>query len=94
MPTASPPASVNERSSQDVDPEKDTVVYQEMVAASVVSDNDAQFLVNFTEEQHKRVIRKVDYRLVPVLLVLYLISFIDRANIGSHCHVQPCRETY
>lgn len=29
----------------------------------------------------KRALRKVDYRLVPLLAVLYLVAFIDRSNM-------------
>lgn len=43
---------------------------------------DAEFYTNYSEEKRKKVIRKVDVRLVPMLAVLYLISHIDRANIG------------
>jgi hypothetical protein len=28
-----------------------------------------------------RALRKVDYRLVPLLAVLYLVAFIDRSNM-------------
>lgn len=31
----------------------------------------------------KRVTRKIDYRLLPVLTLLYILSFIDRSNIGN-----------
>lgn len=44
--------------------------------------DDADFYTNYPEEKRKKVIRKVDVRLVPMLAVLYLISHIDRANIG------------
>lgn len=44
--------------------------------------DDADFYTNYSEEKRKKVIRKVDVRLVPMLAVLYLISHIDRANIG------------
>ena len=43
---------------------------------------DADFYTNYSEEKRKRVIHKVDVRLVPMLAILYLISHIDRANIG------------
>lgn len=43
---------------------------------------DAEFYTNFSEEKRKVVIHKVDVRLVPMLAILYLISHIDRANIG------------
>lgn len=44
---------------------------------------DADFYNNFTSEQRKKVLRKVDLRLVPMLSVLYLVSHLDRANIGN-----------
>lgn len=31
----------------------------------------------------KALIRKIDYRLVPWLALLYLLSFLDRTNIGN-----------
>src|SRR5438552_1007731 len=31
----------------------------------------------------KRLVRKLDLRLIPWLTLLYLISFLDRANIGN-----------
>lgn len=37
----------------------------------------------FPEDKRKKMIRKVDFRLVPVLFCLYLIAHIDRANIGN-----------
>lgn len=86
MPMSSPPTAMTGRLSNDVDAEKDMVVYHEMVAANSMTDSDARFLADFTDEQKKTVLRKVDYRLVPMLLVLYLISFIDRANIGMCRH--------
>ena len=86
MAMSSPPMAMTGRLSNDVDAEKDMVVYHEMVAANSMIDSDARFLADFTDEQKKTVLRKVDYRLVPMLLVLYLISFIDRANIGMCRH--------
>ncbi|KAI5204021.1 MFS general substrate transporter [Aureobasidium subglaciale] len=71
---------------KDIDAEKHEMVPQEKNARGPnehISAVDADFLVGFTDEQRKRVLRKVDWRLVPMLLILYLISFIDRANIGN-----------
>ncbi|KAH9220811.1 major facilitator superfamily domain-containing protein [Leptodontidium sp. 2 PMI_412] len=31
----------------------------------------------------KRLLRKLDFRLLPILAVLYLLSFLDRTNIGN-----------
>ncbi|RYP00271.1 hypothetical protein DL766_008733 [Monosporascus sp. MC13-8B] len=44
---------------------------------------DAEFYSNFPEERRKKVFRKVDVRLIPMLAALYLICHIDRANIGN-----------
>ncbi|KJF60734.1 uncharacterized protein CIMG_08681 [Coccidioides immitis RS] len=38
---------------------------------------------SYTPEEAKRILRKVDYRLVPLLAVLYLLAFIDRGNIAN-----------
>ncbi|KAL4746551.1 hypothetical protein BDW72DRAFT_207253 [Aspergillus terricola var. indicus] len=48
-----------------------------------LSPEDADFYTNFPEEKRKRVFRKVDIRLVPMLALLYLCAHIDRANIGN-----------
>jgi hypothetical protein len=34
-------------------------------------------------EAEKRLVRKLDWRLIPWLCLLYLISFLDRTNIGN-----------
>lgn len=38
---------------------------------------------DLTPEEAHRALRKCDYRLVPLLGVLYLVAFIDRSNIGN-----------
>ncbi|KAF4554522.1 MFS-type transporter-like protein 70 [Elsinoe fawcettii] len=48
-----------------------------------ISDEDAEFYETFPEDKFKKMIRKVDIRLVPVLALLYLAAHIDRANIGN-----------
>ena len=40
----------------------------------------------------KRVMRKVDLRLMPMLALLYMWAFIDRANLGNVCRTRiDCR---
>lgn len=34
-------------------------------------------------EERKRILRKIDFRLVPILFVLYCLTFLDRVNIGN-----------
>jgi hypothetical protein len=38
---------------------------------------------SFTPQEQKKILRKVDWRLVPLLSFLYLVSFIDRGNCKS-----------
>ncbi|GAA6002094.1 uncharacterized protein JCM10292_001844 [Rhodotorula paludigena] len=37
----------------------------------------------FTKEEEDKLYRKVDLRLMPILALLYLLSFMDRGNIGN-----------
>ncbi|KAL4904447.1 hypothetical protein BDW74DRAFT_168462 [Aspergillus multicolor] len=52
-------------------------------AAGGLDDDAAAFQANFSECQRKTVLRKIDVRLVPLLGLVYLRPFIDRANIGD-----------
>lgn len=36
-----------------------------------------------TQEEEKRVIRKLDARLLPFVFVLYSLSVLDRSNLGN-----------
>lgn len=47
-----------------------------------ISEEDATFLESYPEKSRRRAVRKVDIRLIPLLTILYLISYIDRTNIG------------
>jgi hypothetical protein len=46
--------------------------------ASGLSQDDAVFLRDFPRAEHKKVFRKIDWRLMPMLMSLYLIANIDR----------------
>ncbi|KAF2852555.1 MFS general substrate transporter [Plenodomus tracheiphilus IPT5] len=48
-----------------------------------LTEEDAQFLHEITKEDQNKIFKKVDWRLCPMLAVLYLISHLDRANIGN-----------
>lgn len=37
-------------------------------------------LPDFDQTEVKRILRKIDLRLLPVLTALYLMSFLDRSN--------------
>ncbi|KAM0310842.1 hypothetical protein ACHAPQ_012453, partial [Fusarium lateritium] len=48
-----------------------------------LSAEDMEFVANFSEEKKKKVLAKIDWRLMPMLAVLYLVTYIDKANIGN-----------
>ncbi|KAH7410111.1 major facilitator superfamily domain-containing protein [Phaeosphaeria sp. MPI-PUGE-AT-0046c] len=55
---------------------------QEAMKAGL-TQNDAEFLYGIDKAEQKKIYHKVDWRLCPMLAVLYLISHLDRANIGN-----------
>lgn len=48
-----------------------------------ISEEDATFYESFSEDRQRKMLWKVDIRLVPFLALLYLCAHIDRANIGN-----------
>lgn len=45
--------------------------------------NSGNGLPTYSDQEVKRILRKVDIRLLPMLAVLFLISYLDRGNIGN-----------
>jgi hypothetical protein len=69
----------------DITPEKDLEknfedVQLEARQASVDNGGSAPYIDPVIE---KRVVRKIDWHLVPLLMALYLLAFLDRSNIGN-----------
>ncbi|EEP81497.1 conserved hypothetical protein [Uncinocarpus reesii 1704] len=48
-----------------------------------LTPEEASFLANFSPERRKKCIRKIDWRLCPMLMILYLCAYIDRTNVGN-----------
>ncbi|KAM0722686.1 hypothetical protein Q7P37_002127 [Cladosporium fusiforme] len=46
-------------------------------------DQDGNAELTWTEDEEKKIRRKLDFRIVPIVTVLYLLCFLDRANIGN-----------
>ncbi|KAF3935179.1 hypothetical protein ABW20_dc0108955 [Dactylellina cionopaga] len=67
--------------------EKQEIVYEEdkasMSKSGGLSSEDVDFLANFSPERRDKLIRKVDWRMIPFLTILYLITYIDKTNIGN-----------
>lgn len=48
-----------------------------------LTSEEADFLLSLSEKEKSQIYWKVDIRLVPMLAMLYLVSHLDRANIGN-----------
>lgn len=46
---------------------------------------DAELLANYTPgtEEEKKLVRKIDMYMIPILWLMYLLNFVDRTNIVS-----------
>jgi hypothetical protein len=38
---------------------------------------------DMTPEEEKRLVRKMDLHIYPIIIALYFLSFLDRVNIGE-----------
>ncbi|KAF9533276.1 putative MFS transporter [Crepidotus variabilis] len=47
------------------------------------SVNSGILILEISENEKQKILRKVDWRLIPLLTFLYLVAFIDRSNIGN-----------
>ncbi|KAI0191642.1 major facilitator superfamily transporter [Astrocystis sublimbata] len=63
--------------------EKSEALHHEQQLYAGLSEEDADFMVNYPLEKQKKAISKVDWRLIPMLLILYLITYLDKTNIGN-----------
>jgi hypothetical protein len=45
-----------------------------------IENGATEVVTELASEEEKRILRKVDYRLVPLLAFLYLVAFVDRSN--------------
>ncbi|KAH7317107.1 major facilitator superfamily domain-containing protein [Stachybotrys elegans] len=63
--------------------EKAEVKHHERQTGGMMTAEDFEFLDNFPEERKKKILRKIDWRLVPMLVLLYLVAYLDKTNIGN-----------
>lgn len=45
-------------------------------------DGDGADLI-WTDEEERAIRRKLDFRVVPLVTLLYLLCFLDRSNVGT-----------
>ncbi|CAG9940277.1 unnamed protein product [Clonostachys rosea f. rosea IK726] len=62
--------------------EKEKIESIEDQLETAASDENNE-LIQYDEKETKAILRKVDWRLIPMLTLLYVLSFIDRSNIGN-----------
>ncbi|KAL4799299.1 major facilitator superfamily domain-containing protein [Aspergillus venezuelensis] len=56
-------------------------MHLERAPSNGLSREDEEFLANFPSDEKKQVIKK--WRLMPMLVLLYLFAYIDKTNIGN-----------
>lgn len=56
----------------------------EINSASFAETKDIQ---HFDEQDEKKLVRKLDFRIMPLFCLFYFADFLDRANIGNATYV-------
>jgi hypothetical protein len=91
------PASLDKGEKREIDYERGL----ELPRGELITiDNGAiEIVTQLASEEEKRILKKVDYRLVPLLAFLYLIAFVDRSNskyiqCKSYLSVSRCPSLY
>jgi hypothetical protein len=52
-------------------------------AASLQMQHEGEGPIEFDAEEEKILLRKIDMRLIPSVWIMYLLSYLDRGNIGN-----------
>ncbi|CAG8794587.1 29256_t:CDS:10 [Gigaspora margarita] len=47
------------------------------------TNNSTNVLKNVESAEEKRLLQKIDLRIIPIVTILYIIGFLDRVNIGN-----------
>ena len=66
-------------------PEKEFSEHAEGEIGAFQNERDEYeyLLTQFDSKRQAKLLRKIDWHLLPVLAIFYLISFLDRANFGN-----------
>ena len=73
------------------EPTRKTIVRQENTGEKSSSPNHLELveseiaLREFSDRETKRILFKVDIRLLPILAFFYLLAYLDRGN-SKYCH--------
>ncbi|EJF55809.1 MFS general substrate transporter [Dichomitus squalens LYAD-421 SS1] len=52
-------------------------------SAASVEQREAGFESKFTAEDERRLVRKLDCRIMPIACIMYLFAYLDRTNLGN-----------
>ena len=61
-------------------PEKAT---NSLVASDKLEDFGNTSLIDYHGVKEKNLLRKIDWRIIPGVVLLYLLSFLDRSNVAN-----------
>ena len=62
---------------------KHFLVEDASVGANIKSNDHSVERYNLDPEAEKRLLRKIDLRVIPILWLLFMLAFLDRANSTS-----------
>lgn len=65
------------------DSEKGDALHVERTISEETENANDAIIAQFSPEEQKKIIRRVDFRLVTTLGVLYCCSLMDRTNLGA-----------
>ncbi|KAG4425578.1 hypothetical protein IFR04_001275 [Cadophora malorum] len=82
MATTLPSPDARHSSTEDVEIAMNDEKHEAMHMEKVESGRNPQVVYEIDEVHQKKVIRKVDLRLLPMLGLMYSISLVDRTNLG------------
>lgn len=80
MPIKEPIVTVEAASTEDATSTDKQIYIAEEASVNSPEDLDEE---DFSDIDQKKLLRKLDLRLLPLFTILYLLSFLDRGNIGN-----------
>ncbi|KAG0240241.1 hypothetical protein BGW41_007080 [Actinomortierella wolfii] len=79
-----PPSASYSVGTSDVKEQRESVsVFGEQLANGMFNKNNPGGLFGYSREEEKRLVRKIDYRLLPILGTFYAFSTLNRANLTN-----------
>lgn len=73
-------ASIEKSSDKKISLEKPEASFMEDVEKT---DHEIHVPRRYSEDEYNKVIRKLDWNIMPMILVLYSLSVLDRSNLGN-----------